>query len=133
MDKASLHPIIEAVHHRGQSIFSLHGWDLSIACSTEEGLYIETSVYQGEHFIPPSVRSAVDTQPNHNIHSFLPTLLRLDEEDSQVLLHYNGNATDLTMMRFNAVLEEFAWVAEQWWTYLNERSRGDLVYIHVKS
>lgn len=129
--QSSLHPIIEAVHHRGQGTYSLHGWELSIACSIEEGLCIETSIYQGEHFIPFSVRAATHSTPTA-IHSSLKVSLILDEETSQVILHYAGNAEDMLAARFNDVIEEFSWVAEQWKNYLDERSRGDLLHIYVK-
>lgn len=129
--KSSLHPIIEAVHHRDQGTYSLHGWELSIAYSIEEGLCIETAVFQGEHFIPLSVRAAVHSRPS-TIHPSLQVVLRIDEEESRVILHYTGNRADVTTSGFNAVLEEFTWLAEQWWQHLDERSRGDLLYVHVR-
>lgn len=131
--KASLHPIIEAVTHKGPSLYSLHGWELMITCSTEEGLCIETSVFQGQHYIPPSVRTAVISPRPSSIHSSLPISLRLDEEGYRVILYYAGHSKDLGAVRFNAVLEEFAWAAEQWWHHLDEKSRGDLLHIRVKS
>ena len=129
--KSSLHPIIEAIHHRGQGVYSLHGWELSIACSIEEGLCIETIVFQGEHFIPLSVRAVVFSSTIMT-HSSLPVSLYLDEENARVILHYEGSAENIAPTRFNAVVEEFAWAAEQWWHDLDERSRGDLLYVHVR-
>lgn len=128
----TLHSIIEAVQSEHQGVFSLHGWELSIAYSNEEGLSIETTVFQGEHFIPLAVRGAIYSKPS-SIRSFLHITALLDEEESRVIIHYTGNALDAAPARFSAILEEFAWTAEQWWNYLDERSRGDLVYIHVKS
>lgn len=128
----TLHSIIEVMRSQQQGVFSLHGWELAIAYSKEEGLSIETVVFQGQHFIPFAVRGALHSTP-YSVQSSLRITPILDEEESRIIIHYTGNALDVSPMRFSAILEEFTWAAEQWWNYLDEHSRGDLVYAHVKS
>lgn len=118
-----------SAQHRVQ--VSLHGWDLLLELSQEKGLSISTPIYQGDQYTPPGVRQGIQGNPFEGM-SHLRTHLTLDEESHTVTLHYRGGAGDLSEGALAPLLEEFSWTAEQWWRYLDDRDKRDLVYIMVR-
>lgn len=116
--------------HIGQPVqVSLHGWPLLMECSREEELTISALVYRGENFIPFSVRDALKKNPFKESSS-LKTYLTLNEEAYTITLHYQGNARDFPVIE--PLLDEFSWLTEQWWIYLDDQDRRDLVPLSVR-
>lgn len=115
--------------HRVQ--LSVHGWNLLLELSQEKGLSISTLIYQGDHYTPPGVRQGIQGNPFKGI-SHLRTHLTLDEESHTVTLYYRGGVEDLSQDALAPLLDEFSWTAEQWWHYLDDRDKHDLVYSRVR-
>lgn len=94
-------------------------------------LSLSSLVYQGENYIPLSVRKCLSHQPPY-LHPSISTSLTLDEENFQVRLNYMGEIESLTGDQFKEVLDEFGKIAEKWRTYLDDHDKNDLIYVHVK-
>lgn len=110
---------------------SLHGWQLLIEFSSEEGLFISVPVYKGEGYFPPSVREALKSNQLEGL-SHLKTYYSVDEDGPTITLRYQGPAQDLARATLLPLLEEFSWVAEQSWHYFDDRDKHDLVHLPVK-
>lgn len=118
-----------SAQHRVQ--VSLHGWNLLLEFSQDKGLSISTLIYQGDQYTPPGVRQGLQGNPFEGMFH-LRTHLTLDEESHTVTLHYRGGVEDLSERALAPLLDEFSWTAEQWWRYLDDRDKRDLVYIMAR-
>lgn len=94
-------------------------------------LALSSLVYQGENYIPASVRRCLSHQPPY-FHPAISTSLTLDENHFQVTLNYFGEIESLTTDQFKDILEEFGKIAEKWRAYLDDHDKNDLIYVHVK-
>lgn len=94
-------------------------------------LSLSASVYQGENYIPTSVRGCL-SQQSPLPHPSILTYLSLDEQHFEVRLNYIGQAQSLTRHRFKEILEEFGLIAEEWRYYLDDHDKKDLVHVRVK-
>lgn len=128
---AQLNQMIHELKVYWKTDFLLHGWQLSIERSPKNGLIISTPVYRGDGYVPPAVRQAIQTEDFLEGGSPLRTYVLLDEAAYTVTLYYSGSTRDLSA-DFAELLEEFTWVAERWWNYLDERDRRDLIFLRVK-
>jgi hypothetical protein len=55
----------------------------------------------------------------------------LSEESFQVTLRYTGSTDNLNTESFRVLLEEYAWLADEWRLLLDEQDRNDRVHITV--
>lgn len=128
-------PLTSIIHQLtttgGKALVSIHGWPLTIERPISGELFISTAVYKGDRYIPPSVRNALSGDPFEGV-SHLPTHVSLDEPTYVVTLHYDGYPEDLREETLTPLLDEFSWNAEQWWRYLDDHDRRDLVYLYIK-
>lgn len=123
--------IIRELNMHRKTYVSVHGWEILVESVPDHGLRISTPIYKGENYIPPGVRAAI-LSPVLETHSHLRTHLSLEEDLFTVHLHYQGGPEDLLQASLAPILEEFSWVAEQWWQHLDDRDKKDLVYVPVK-
>jgi hypothetical protein len=94
-------------------------------------LSLSTPVYFGGNFIPKSVRHCISMKAPF-IHNGIKTTLSVDEENFKIYLNYLGLTDNLNGDRFNDLLEEFAWLADEWRFYLDENDKNDLIHIHAR-
>lgn len=94
-------------------------------------LVLISSVFQGEGYIPESVRKATKRESLAGFAS-LPTTLKLDEGAHEVSLRYMGKA-EKSESAFLALLEEFSALAEEWRLFLEDRGGDDLLYVKRSS
>lgn len=94
-------------------------------------LSLSALVYQGENYIPNSVRRCLAHKPPL-FHPLIATSLSVDEDRFQVNLNYYGCAESLSHHHFKEILEEFGEIAEKWRIYLDDHDKNDLVYVQVK-
>ena len=96
-------------------------------------IYLSTDVYQDHDYIPPSVRLCtkaspvfIHQSPLHNCY------LSLDEKNYSITLNYIGILEHLDNEAFRSLLEEFAWLGNQWERYLDDNDKKDLLHVRVK-
>lgn len=94
-------------------------------------LSLTTLVYEGDNYIPSSVRSCL-SRKSPFFHTSLFTFLSVDEQNFQVKLHYLGQAQNLNQEHIKELLEEFGILAGKWRLYLDEHDKHDLIYVRVK-
>lgn len=106
--------------------------DLTVHVSDQNNkLSLAAPVYQGDQYIPPSVRQCVKNRPPFN--SVLSrTYLTINENDYQISLHYQAHEDHLNDQKFGLILDEFSELAEAWKKYLDDHEKKDLVHVRVK-
>ncbi len=90
-------------------------------------LSLATTVYRGENFIPDSVRQA-SRHPSpfaKKIH----TALKIDEPHFEIQLRYLGDLGSLSKKEFRLLLEEFAIIADEWRTLLDDHDQKDRIHV----
>lgn len=116
---------------RGLAKIPFDGSDITIKMIDESSkLSLTTLVYDGENYIPNSVRNCL----SHKLPSFTPilTFLTVDEHRFQVKLNYLGRAESLDREDLKVLLENFGEMAEKWRLYLDEHGKNDLIHVRVK-
>jgi hypothetical protein len=94
-------------------------------------LSLAAPVYQGDQYIPPSVRQCVKNTPPFT--SFLTrTYLTINENDYQISLHYQAHEDHLNDTKFGHIIDEFSELAEAWKRYLDDNEKKDLIHVRVK-
>lgn len=91
---------------------------------------LTTPIYSGGNYIPTSVRNSIKTTPPFSSTAIRTDLL-LSEENFQVTLRYTGSTDNLNTESFRVLLEEYAWLADEWRLLLDEQDRNDRVHITV--
>lgn len=113
--------------------FSLNGFNVTLKIlEYPSKLYLGTIVYFGGNYIPKSVRNCISRKPAFD-QSIINTYLTVDENQFQIALNFTGDITPLTSYKFKSLIEEFAFLAQEWQQYLDENDRNDLVYIRAKT
>jgi hypothetical protein len=93
-------------------------------------LSMSTQVYNGDNFIPQSVRKCAHSSVIGI--GGLRTTLFIDENNFSISLHYLGRSDDLNSQHLNGMLEEFSSQAQEWRLSFDENDRNDRVHIRVK-
>lgn len=90
-------------------------------------LSLSTLVYRGENYLPDSVRQAMLHQSPfaRKIHTFL----RVSEPDFEIELRYLGDLESLSKKEFRNLLEDFAVIADEWRTYLDDHDKKDRIHV----
>lgn len=105
------------------------GSDITIRVIDESSkLVLTTLVYDGQNYIPSSVRRCLSHKFSFS-HMSISTFLTIDEQNFQIRLNYLGHATEVDHENFKELLEEFGIIAEMWRLYLDEHDKHDLVYV----
>ena len=89
---------------------------------------LSTPVFKGDDYIPQSVRRCLSEGlqiSEVSIRSFP----KIDEEQFVVYLHYLGVTSGLNPVKFKELLEEFAWIADEWRYILDEHGKRDLIHV----
>lgn len=94
-------------------------------------LFLSTSVFHGENFIPKSVRKCI-SQKFVDPRARLRTYLTVDENNFQIVLNYLGSLHSLDNQELKDLLEEFSSCADRWRDILDDHGKNDLVYVSVK-
>jgi hypothetical protein len=130
--EAPIKNLIDQLKHHFQAEMVVHQFSIAISLDKlRRELTLSTTVYQGQNYIPLSVRHAVS---GHGLGpaSAMKGVLSIDEENFAVRLTYCGVASDLSEGMLAYMLEEFSWLAEQWRWILDEQDRRDLVHVPTK-
>lgn len=118
----------------GEGTLQLHigGSDVSAYLSEQNAkISLKASVYEGDHFIPQSVRKcAAGKLPFSG--EWIHTTLEIDEKNFLIYLTYKGQTREFNQTNFKDLLEEFSWQADEWRLYLEEHDKHDLVYVHAR-
>lgn len=94
-------------------------------------VHCSTIVYQGDQFIPQSVRSASSTplqEPQKTIHPWLS----VNEQHYQISLHYIFEFFNKTADDLHDVVSQFEDTAIKWREIFEEHDRQDLVHIPIQ-
>ena len=89
---------------------------------------LSTSVFEGGNYIPGSVRACIKKQPPF-YSKMIATELLVSEEKFQITLHYKGPAQRIDRAMLKNILEEFAYLSDEWRLLLDEQDRNDHVHI----
>jgi len=95
-------------------------------------LSIAAPVYFGSDFIPHSVRAAASKTPPFEKNTMIKTSLTIDEERFRIFLQYLGPTEGMNSEKFQHLLEDFGYLAEEWRIYLDEHDKDDLVYVYKR-
>lgn len=120
--------IIQELSVNKKTVVFLHGWHVLLEYGPE-GLAISAPIYKGDNYIPAGVREAIQGSLFSG-RSFLKTHFSLEEQNFTITIHSHILTPSLNQEFLSPLLEEFSWVAEQWWRHLDDRDQQDLVYIH---
>ncbi|MDP1879481.1 MAG: hypothetical protein Q8K60_00910 [Parachlamydiaceae bacterium] len=111
---------------------SIDGSDLMIRYfNPESKILISTSIYQGDNYIPGSVRHCINHKAPFSQMNML-TYISVDEKEFRIKLNYAGHEDFLSKENLTLLLEEFGSLAEKWRLYLDEHDKRDLIYVRVK-
>ena len=91
-------------------------------------LLLATKVYEGDGYIPASVRSCTERDLVFG-DGRLRTFLKLDEKRCIVSLNYLGLTSHLRSDKLERLVREFVLVAKLWRSLLDEHGRDDFAYI----
>lgn len=97
----------------------------------ETKLSLATLIYEGDQYIPHSVRRCISHRSPF-LHPSIRSFLTIDEQRFQVKLNYLGQAQPLSSSHFKEILEEFGMIAEKWRHYLDDHDKNDLIHVRVK-
>lgn len=118
----------------GEGIVQFHigGSNVSAQLSEQNAkIFLKTSVYEGDHFIPKSVRKcAAGKLPFSG--EWIETKIVFDEENFIIYLTHEAYTTNFNQTNFKDLLEEFSWQADEWRLYLEEHGKHDLIYVHAR-
>lgn len=89
-----------------------------------------TVIYNGDNYIPKSVRACAGQRAPFAFKE-AKGVVSIDEKRCNIYLSYIGSFDHLNSRTLNPLLEQFAWVAEEWRHLLDEQDRNDLVYVRV--
>lgn len=108
----------------GESLIQLVSLDGSTRLS------LKTNVYQGENYLPQSVRAAMD-------HKFpqarkIRTSLSLEEQTFNIYLNYLGGLEGISKRDFRSLLTEFAIIADEWRQWFDEHDFKDRIHVKKK-
>lgn len=114
-------------HQSGELLFQ--GTTISFRLFDQgEKIVLQTPVFEGHDYIPPSVRKGMTSKlPIHN--QAFRTYLTLDEEKFRIILNYVGNAELYDIPFFHQLLEEFTFIAEEWREFFDNDGKKDLIYV----
>lgn len=93
-------------------------------------IHFLTSVFEGENYIPPSVRNAIK-QKVPFMDNFFKAYLTIDEAQFKVLLHHDEPSQTASTDLFSQI-DRFSFLAEEWRDFLDRNGKGDLVPVRVK-
>lgn len=106
--------------------------DISITVVEDgEKLLFSTTVYSGDNYVPPSVRACLTCKPPFRV-PFSHTHLNLNEEEFRIQLSASYRTEHLSPDALQDLIDDFAWMAEEWRYYLDENDRNDLIYVRRK-
>lgn len=97
----------------------------------QEKMSLTATVYEGENFIPHSVRKCVHGKVPFE-GQWIPTKLVIHEDEFKITLVYVGEGAEFNPHHFKDLLEEFSWQADEWRLYLEEHDKHDLVHIYSR-
>jgi len=89
---------------------------------------LSTPVFKGGSYIPQSVRHCLSKGLQIGDGS-IRCFPKIEEEQFTVYLHYLGVTRGLNPDRFRELLEEFAWIADEWRYLLDEHGKRDLIHV----
>lgn len=110
--------------HLGDSELSVHIFE------NAQKISLSCVVYDGENFIPFSVRNSLIKQ-HGSAHSSLKTHFTIDEDHYNIQLKYVGHLEGFNQCAFVDLLEEFSSIADEWRHFLDDQGNRDLIYIHA--
>lgn len=106
-----------------------NGFNLSFELvEQDEEIHFSTSVYDGDNYVPPSVRSAIGEKVPFKDNSF-SSFLTIDENQFKVVLHHLEPAKNIQPSTFYYQLDHFCFLAEEWRDYLDRNDKRDLIYV----
>ena len=128
----SIKDLLNHLLHHDVALMDLNGSQITVeATHGEDRLSLSTAVYQGDNYVPPSVRLCL-TRSYPGPTSHIRTNLALNEENFTISLHHVSALGSFTNQSLVRLLEEFSWIAEEWRQILDDNDRRDLVYVRVK-
>lgn len=93
-------------------------------------LLISSEIFAGLDYVPPSVRQALGEDLPVPVAATIRTFPKIDEASSTVHLHYLGILSGMDPIQLKTLLEEFAWLADEWRRHLDDRGRDDLIRVY---
>ncbi len=130
--KAPIKDLVDYLIHRGKVEVPAHGSRILVEFSARtELLSFQSTVYQGQDYVPPSVRLCLSPSFRGPASSLL-TSLELHKETYSVSLHFSDTIPHLTHDLLMSLLEEFGWLAEEWRQVFDDHDKRDLVHIRAK-
>ena len=124
-----IHAVIVELARYSRTQLTLYRSVIDIQISlVEKKLSFTTSVYEGDHYIPPAVREAVRKQA-----SFFPgelyCTLHTKESEFAVYLCFTKVTEEFSNKELIDLLEEFADQAERWRDHLEELDHNDTIWV----
>jgi len=121
--------ILDELHEGGSAQIRHLGSLIAVKpCLNSSKLWLSTVIYDGENYIPDSVRDCAKA-PSPVPHSKIPTFVTIDEKKFQLILNYVGIMPKYDAQEFKNLLEQFGWDAEEWRYYLDDFDQRDLIYV----
>jgi len=127
-----LQKIFQELMSNNQVQIFMDGCDVSVQVFDNScKLSITTPVYFGGNYIPKSVRTGISKSPPFEKNQSIKTTVSVEEESFRVFLNYLGSTENFNNNKFNQLLDDFCYLAEEWRIYLEEHDRNDRVYVHA--
>lgn len=97
---------------------------------SDNKLLVSTEIFSGMDYVPPSVRQALGEDLPIPVAATIRTFPKIDEPSATVHLHCLSILSGVDSVQLKALLEEFAWLADEWRRHLNDRGRDDLIRVY---
>lgn len=124
--------IISKLHHHRLVELKLNNCRITCQLSSASNiLSIKAVVYEGENYIPPSVRECISKSfltPSSSLNATLSVV----EETYEIVLGLSEQIYPLTEEFFLHFLQEFNWLSEEWRRILDDYGERDLLPVKVK-
>src|ERR1700733_11563578 len=100
------------------------GSNITVRIDRPSKFSLSTPVYFGGNFIPKSVRQCLSQKVTFRREGML-TNFSVDESNFRVYLNYLGSLESINTQKFNELLEDFSWLAEEWRHYIDGHDKND--------
>lgn len=127
-----LHMLLQGLVEKGSTQILMGSVDITVSVAHNGSqIRLSTPVYSGGNYIPGAVRKAI-FQPVSFSSRIIQTHFTVDEDRYEIYLNYQGSTDRLDPPQLKTILEEFAWLADEWRLYLDDRDYNDRIHISVK-
>lgn len=131
MTSEKINTLMEELRASGVTQGIFLGYPLFAKVNPDQNqLYLQTKVYSGGNYIPPSVRQCVKNPPLSTT-QLRHTKVQVDEKNFQIYFFYQGDVDLKDEEEFKNLIDHFCWAAEEWRFWIDDHDERDRSYVRA--